>query len=88
MKILGIASVTAITVICFLLASAVKATKIPNKWLPTICGAAGAALGALALYIMPGYPASDLLTAIAVGIVSGFAATGGYEAIKQLRKAA
>ena len=34
----GIASVAAITVICYLAAQAVKATALDNKWLPVICG--------------------------------------------------
>jgi hypothetical protein len=33
---------------------------------------------------MPGYPAKDYLTAIAVGIVSGLAATGINQVYKQL----
>ena len=35
---------------------------------------------------MPSFPASDALTAVAVGIVSGLAATGGYEAVHQFQK--
>jgi hypothetical protein len=35
---------------------------------------------------MPEFPASDLLTAIAVGIASGFAATGVNQVFKQLRQ--
>lgn len=36
----GIASVAAITVICYLAAQVVKATALDNKWLPVICGGA------------------------------------------------
>ena len=46
----------------------------------------GGVLGVAAKYLMPGFPAGDLLTAAAVGIVSGLAATGGYEAVRQLRR--
>ncbi|MEA4964865.1 MAG: phage holin family protein [Oscillospiraceae bacterium] len=84
MEISGITSVAVITVICYLAASGVKATKLDNKWLPTICGVLGGALGVIARFAMPGFPAGDVLTAIAVGIVSGLAATGGYEAVTQL----
>lgn len=80
----GIVSVAAITVISYLVAQAVKATKLDNKWLPVICGAVGAALGYVAMLVMPGYPATDPLTAVAVGIVSGLAATGSNELVKQL----
>lgn len=79
----GMAEVGAITVICFLVAQAVKATKLDNKWLPVFCGVLGAILGVVALYVMPDYPAGDLLTAIAVGIVSGLAATGAHQIYKQ-----
>ena len=86
MEWMGMTSVAAITVICSLAASALKATALPNKWLPTACGALGGMLGLLALRIMPAFPAGDLLTAAAVGIASGLAATGGYEALHQLKK--
>lgn len=82
-EILGIAGVAAITVICFLIAEAVKATALDNRWLPVICGALGGILGVVALRIMPEFPANDIITAIAVGIVSGLAATGAHQIYKQ-----
>ena len=51
-----------------------------------IVGTAGAALGAVGMYIMPDFPAGDALTAVAVGIVSGLAATGVDQLGKQLGK--
>lgn len=75
----GIASVAAITAIAFLVGLAVKATNVENKWIPVICAAVGGALGALGMNIMPDYPATDYITAVAVGIVSGLAATGVNE---------
>jgi Phage holin. len=86
MELLGIAGVAAITVICFLVAEAVKATPLNNKWLPVICGVCGAILGVVALRVMPEYPAEDIITAIAVGIVSGLAATGAHQVYKQLKE--
>lgn len=83
-EFLGIASVAAITVICFLAAQAIKATNLDNKWLPVICGVLGGILGVVAMYVMPEYPAKDIITAIAVGIVSGLAATGAHQIYKQL----
>lgn len=82
----GIASVAGITVICYLIGQIVKATGIDNKWIPCIVGVAGAALGAVGMYIMPDYPAGDVLTSIAVGIVSGLASTGVDQLGKQLRR--
>ena len=88
MEIMGITSVAAITVICYVLALVIKATPLDNKWLPAICGLLGGALGAAAMYIMPDYPAGDMITAVAIGIVSGLAATGVNQVFKQLRTGA
>ena len=79
---LGITGVAVITVICFLVGQVVKATGLDNKWIPIICGAFGAVLGILG---MPEFPASDYLTAAAVGIVSGLAATGINQVYKQMK---
>ncbi|MGE4548887.1 MAG: phage holin family protein [Intestinibacillus sp.] len=84
MEDLGFTAIPAITVICYLIARAVKATTIDNKWLPVICGVAGGLLGATALHVMQDYPASDPITAAAIGIVSGLAATGFHQIIKQM----
>ena len=84
MEMLGITAVAAITVICYLAAAAAKALGVPGKWLPVLCGLCGSVLGVAAMYLMAECPADDLITAAAVGIVSGFAATGVDQAIKQL----
>ena len=81
---LGITGVAAITVICLLIGQAVKATRLDNQWIPIICGACGMVLGIAAMYIMPEFPATDYITAAAVGIVSGLAATGIHQAAKQI----
>lgn len=86
MEFMGIAGVAAITVICYLAAEAVKATPLDNKWLPIICGVMGGALGVIAMGVMPDYPANDYITAVAVGVVSGLAATGANQIGKQLKK--
>lgn len=83
---LGIVAVPVITVIVFLIVELVKATALDNKWLPVIAGACGAALGIAAMFLMPEFPASDYLTAAAIGIVSGLAATGAHQIYKQLSK--
>lgn len=81
---LGIESVPVIAVIVFLIVQAVKATPLEDKWLPVIAGAVGGILGLAATFLMPDYPAHDPLTAIAVGIVSGLAATGAHQIYKQV----
>ena len=83
---LGITGVAAITVICLLVGQAVKATAIDSKWIPIICGVCGLVLGIAAMYIMPDFPATDYITAAAIGIVSGLAATGANQAVKQLNE--
>lgn len=80
----GIVGVAGITVICWLIGQIVKATGIDNKWIPCIVGAIGGLLGIAGLYIIPDYPATEIITAIAVGIVSGMAATGIDQMGKQL----
>ena len=82
----GIAGVAAITVIAYLIGSAVKATTLDNRWIPSICGTVGGILGVLAMRIIPDFPATDYITAVAVGIVSGLAATGVNQIGKQLGK--
>ena len=83
----GIASVAAITVICYLVGLIVKASGLNDKYIPICCGVAGAALGVAGLYLgLPDFPAADPVTALAVGIVSGLAATGINQMAKQLSK--
>ena len=83
---LGIAGVAAITVIAYLVGEALKAPNLNNKWIPILCGCVGAVLGVAAMHIMPDYPADDYITAVAVGITSGLAATGIDQAVKQLKE--
>lgn len=82
----GIASVAAITVICYLAGLLVKASPWNNdKYIPIACGLSGGLLGLAGLYLgMPDFPAADPVTAAAVGIASGLAATGVDQAQKQL----
>ena len=86
MEIMGIGSVAAITVICLLCGWIVKQTPLRDELIPAIVGVVGGILGIVGWKVMPGYPAEDVLTAIAVGIVSGLAATGANQIVKQLGK--
>ena len=83
-SIFGIAGVAAITVICYLIGQGVKASGLDNKWIPVIVGACGGVLGVAGMFLMADFPAGDVLTAAAVGIVSGLAATGVDQAGTQL----
>ncbi|MEE0730024.1 phage holin family protein [Neglectibacter timonensis] len=85
MELTGIGSVAAITVICYLAGVVVKATPFDNNGLiPIVCGLLGGILGVVGMLFMPDFPANDFLTAAAVGIVSGLAATGANQIGKQL----
>ena len=84
MEIMGITGIAAITVICYLAAECIKATALDNKWLPVVCGILGGVLGIAAMFIMPDFPGGDYITAVAIGIVSGLAATGANQIGKQL----
>lgn len=82
----GIGGVAVISVICFLVGQGVKASGLDNKWIPIVCGACGAALGVAGMFAVPDFPATDYITAAAVGIVSGLAATGANQIYKQITK--
>lgn len=79
------ATFAAITVMCYLIAEGIKITPLDTKYIPCICGLVGAILGIVGFYIgIPDFPATDVFSAIAVGIVSGLAATGVNQITKQL----
>ena len=82
----GMAGVAAITVIAYAVGLLVHAGSLNNKWIPVICAVAGAALGVAGMFVMPDFPATDVITACAVGIVSGLAATGVDQMVKQMGK--
>ena len=74
MDITTMGTVLAIVVITYLIGLAAKAVSaIKDELIPVIVGIAGGALGVLGMYIMPEFPANDLLNAVAIGIVSGLA---------------
>ena len=75
----------AITVICYAVGLCLKASPLEDKWIPCIMGVLGGILGAVAMYVVPDFPAADVFNAVAVGIVSGLAATGADQIYKQLR---
>ena len=85
----GIGSVTAITAICYLGGMACKATtKVKDEVIPVVCGVTGGILGVVGMYVMPDFPATDVINAAAIGIVSGLAATGVHQVVKQASKSA
>jgi len=81
-----IAAFASITIICYLVGEAVKATAVKNEYIPVICGAAGAVLGVAAFFFVPAFPAASALDAAAIGIVSGLEAVGVHQVGHQLGK--
>ena len=87
MDIFSMGTVLAIVVICYLIGIVAKALhKVKDEWIPVIVGISGGILGIIGMYVMPDYPAKDIMNAIAIGIVSGLASTGVNQVKKQLRR--
>lgn len=83
-------AIPAITVLCYLLSEAYKnfASESLYKHIPVLCGVLGGILGVVCFIWMPDYiVAENALVAAAVGIVSGWAATGGNQVLKQYTNA-
>ena len=77
----------AIVVICYL--AGIGANLIPvikDNYIPVVVGIVGGILGVVGMYVIPDFPANDVLNAIAVGIVSGLASTGVNQIYKQVKK--
>ena len=87
MNIQDFATVLPIVVICYAIGLGLKAFKYINDvCIPFLLAVCGGILGAIALYVMPSYPAEDVITAIAIGVFSGLASTGSNQVYKQLNK--
>ena len=84
-EVLGFVPVAAITILCFLVGFAWKtADRLNDKWIPVVCGFFGLVLGVVGSGMISGFPATDKITAAAIGVVSGLAATGAHQIWKQL----
>lgn len=86
MDITSVSTVVAIVVITYLIGYAAKQIpQIKDNYIPIIVGVAGAILGVIGMYVIPDFPANDILNAIAVGIVSGLSSTGVNQIYKQVK---
>lgn len=86
MDITSASTVVAIVVITYLIGYAAKQIpQVKDNYIPIIVGVAGAILGVIGMYVIPDYPANDILNAIAVGIVSGLSSTGVNQIYKQVK---
>ena len=89
MNELGFIAFPAIVAVVYLVGATLNAigNDTLNKFIPVICGFVGGALGVIVFKTIPGYiPAENWLMALAIGIVSGFAATGNNQVYKQFTK--
>lgn len=87
MDIMQMGTVLAITVISYLVGYAAKLIpQIKDEAIPAIVGLCGGILGVIGMYVIPDFPAHDIINAIAVGVVSGLASTGVNQVWKQARK--
>ena len=87
MDISNYATVFPIVIICYLVGIGCKLSKkINDKAIPVIVGLFGGIVAIPAMYLMKEFPAEDIITAISVGIMSGFASTGINQVYKQSRK--
>ena len=77
-------TVFAIVVIAYLIGYAAKLIpQVKDEAIPVIVGVSGGIMGAIGMYVIPSFPASDIMNAIAVGIISGLASTGVNQIYKQ-----
>jgi hypothetical protein len=82
-----VSTVVAIVVITYLIGLGAKAIpQIKDNFIPIIVGIAGGILGVVGMHVIPDFPATDVLNAIAVGIVSGLSSTGVNQIYKQVKK--
>lgn len=87
MDITSVGTVMAIVVITYLVGLGAKnISAIKDEVIPVIVGVCGGVLGVAGMFVMPDFPAHDILNAIAIGIVSGLASTGVNQAWKQAKK--
>ena len=87
MDIMQTGTVLAIVVITYLIGAAAKLIPhIKDEYIPVIVGMAGGVLGVAGMYLMPDFPAQDIMNAIAIGIVSGLSSTGVNQVYKQIKK--
>jgi hypothetical protein len=83
MDLIGI---PAIVVISYMITEIFKMF-INKKYLPIVAGISGGMLGVLSFVLQIDImPATDIISALAIGIISGLAATGSNQIIKQIKK--
>lgn len=86
MDLMQIGTSLTIVVIAYLAGLVTKAIpQIKDELIPVIVCLVGGICGVAGMYVIPDFPAQDVMTAFAVGIVSGLASTGVNQVYKQLK---
>lgn len=76
-----------IVVICYVVGLFIHGfKKFPNEQIPVTMAVVGGILGFVGMGVIPDFPATDYITAIAVGAFSGLTATGVNQIYKQTKK--
>ena len=85
----NIPTVAAIVAICYCVGFALKKTeKFKDNYIPVVMIVLGAALGTIAFFCAPELiKAPDIISAIAIGFMSGMTATGVNQLYKQIKEA-
>ncbi len=85
----GIPTVAAIVVICYAIGYVLKKTeKFKDNYIPVVMIILGAVLGVIAFFLAPNLiNAPDLISAAAIGFMSGMTATGVNQVYKQIKEA-
>lgn len=84
MDISTLGSCVSIVAICYVVGMGCKASKrISDEWIPVIMAVIGGILGAVGMGVITDFPATDYITAVAVGMFNGLSATGVNQVIKQ-----
>ena len=87
MNITELVTVLPIVIICYAVGLGFKALKnINDACIPVLLALLGGILGVVSMYVMSGYPANDVITAFAVGVISGLASTGSYELVGNIKE--
>lgn len=86
MDITNYITVLPITIICYIIGLGCKQIpKIKNELIPFIVSICGGLIAIPALYLMPEFPANDIITAISIGMYSGLVSTGINQIYKQIK---
>lgn len=86
---LNYSTIPLIVVICYIAITAIKSTKLDSRWYPLISCGLGMLIATAMFYIVPEFiGATSLTVAMVLGGISGLAATGSNQVLKQLMKQA